>query len=778
MNPQASGRFGRLPPELLASPQWCIAGPDKAPYVVGSAGVNRASIHKREHYRDFDTCTDDMVRAQAPYLGYVITYDDPFTCIDLDVCNAYTQQVKGEPNDPSKWTTIEQMERFKLIVDTFDSYTEISTLGWGLHIWVKGKIGAGAKRDGVEIYSQERFIICTGNVYCNKPIGERQELLEAMVSQMRIAGNDGKVELIEEEETESDAIVWDRALTAANKEKVQLLVEGNWKQDYPSQSEADLALMSIFCFYTKSNEQVRRLFRFTALGQRDKATKNNRYLDYTLEVIRGRQAREAIIDIKGIEMAAALVAQIQNSDFADVAAANIASVTLEPPIDMPGELAWPPGLTGALATFIYNSSPRPVKEVAIVAALGFIAGVVGKSYNIPQSGLNVYIILVARSGVGKEAMHSGLSLVCEELRETTPLAQHFVDFNEFASGPALIKACATNPSFLNVSGEWGRKLKRLADDTRVDGPMATLRTQMTNLYQKSGAGNMTGGLTYSKKEDNIGSVTGVAYSMIGETTPGTFYDSLTPGMMEDGFLSRFIIVEYTGTRPELNYNAIRKMPPELAQALHGITNHSLELNSKYLCELVTYDREAGPILMDFDKVCTAKINGSQDESVRQMWNRAHLKVARVASLLAAADNWLKPVVNKGHALWALDLIKRDINIMSTRMASGDIGVDDDARQRKLIDVIRKFLTEGPGSDAYKCPDGFYQNGLIPKRYIQIRLNGASQFSQHKQGATKALDETLKSLLENGLLQEMDKSFMAEKHNYHGRTFRILNLPKR
>ena len=65
---------------------------------------------------------------------------------------------------------------------------------------------------------------------------------------------------------------------------------------YGSQSEADMALLSIIAFYTRDNDQVRRIFRCTGLGKRDKATKDNRYLNTALRKLRAGEPLQADFD--------------------------------------------------------------------------------------------------------------------------------------------------------------------------------------------------------------------------------------------------------------------------------------------------------------------------------------------------------------------------------------------------------------------------------------------------------------------------------------------------
>lgn len=799
----------RLPSALRERPQWLLAGPNdkgelKVPVTVSASGHTYAgSSTNRETWLTYERAAE-CAAALGYGLGYVLADDDPFTCVDFDIKNH-----RNAPDTPDKWTPEHHIIAMRGMVEDLGSYTELSQSGQGVHVWVFAKFpGEGAKHAGVEVYCRERFIACTGrSIHApDLPIRNQQEEVTQLLSTIRAAqAAKGEAQragnLYEAQEDLTDDELMRRAWGADNATKFRALWEGNWvTMGYPSQSEADLALMSMLTFYSSSNEQCRRLFRRSGLGMRDKAVKDDRYLDFTLRLIRGRQAAADAVQAKAEDaarsMAEAMIQRAAARQYAaqleaqvQAQAAQGAQQALEaakggpvhaaalpaPPAAPagPAGLDWPPGMAGEIARFIYANAPRPVKEIAIVGALGLLAGICGKAFTIPGSGLNCYIILVGRSAIGKEAMHQGVSTLIHRLLEVQPGADHFVSFNDFASAPALAKACAANPSFVNVSSEFGKKLKRMANE--MDTGMAGLRTLMTGLYQKSGPAALVGGINYSNKDNNVAAVAGVAYSLIGETTPSTLYESLTETMMEDGFLSRFTMVECTSARPPANPMPLHHPSAELVEAIRALMLQARTIISNRAHCGVLRTPEAAQAMDAFDLECDHEINATHDEARRQMWNRAHLKMMRFAALLAVADNHMAPMVQAYHVHWALDLIRRDIGIMKARLEGGDVGTTDDSRQRKLVHIIGEFL-EHPTPASYGVPDIMRRDGVVPRKYLQLRTAQLSTFNKHKNGHLFALDTTVKSMVDNGYLVEMDKTKAGEAYTFQGRCFRVVNLP--
>lgn len=434
-------------------------------------------------------------------------------------------------------------------------------------------------------------------------------------------------------------------------------------------------------------------------------------------------------------------------------------------------LPWPPGRTGTIARFLYQTSYCPIPEVSITATLALLAGVCGRAYRT-YSGIDLalYMILVAKSGVGKDGMHDGIPMMLE--LADRPMARGFVRAQDFASGEALHKELLREPGFLYLQGEFGKKLKRMANP--LDAPMQSFRTIMTKAFAK----RFLEGKSYSNSEDSLNGVDWPALSFVGETTPGTFLECITTDMMADGFMSRFLVVNYGGDRPPTNRNRTATLPAVDQQLWRALVDHAIRyqfpINTPEAVTVATTS-EAAVMFDQFDEECRTRLNGTDDETQRQVWNRAHIKVLKVASLLAVADHYLNPIVTPEHVRWAMHLVHLDVETFRTRQRNGDIGVDDDARERKLLSFLRDYLTAKTLPPSYKVPPKMHENGIVPRSYLQVRSFTLPAFSNHKLGTRRALEDAIGGLISNGKMMEVKKDRLVEDYNFHGKAYRILEL---
>ena len=281
MTPTDRPMIENIPAELRALPQWVAAGSDKIP--INPRTGQRANPADPATWGTFDEARHSGYR----HVGFVLRKDDPYTIIDLD--NPFKR--KGDTTiaegDPDYATAVTIAERQRKIYSAFDSYTELSQSGTGVHIILRGSIPSGVRRDKVDIYSEARYMICTGNVVNPLPIMDRSELLQTIYQEM-VSTATVVAPLEEREQVISDEVLYDMAANAATGAKFKQLFTGDMT-GYPSQSEADFALLAILCFYSKSDSQVRRVFRYSELGKRDKAVRNDVYINRSLRRIRAKE---------------------------------------------------------------------------------------------------------------------------------------------------------------------------------------------------------------------------------------------------------------------------------------------------------------------------------------------------------------------------------------------------------------------------------------------------------------------------------------------------------
>jgi putative DNA primase/helicase len=140
-----------IPEELRVRPQWVVwkavgDKPDKVPYSARSG--RRASSTDLLTWSTFQKALKAYESGEYAGVGFVFSSADPYTGIDLDSC-------VDENGEIALWA----LE----IVRYFDSYTELSGTGSGLHIIVRGDVPNRRKGD-LEVYSSKRFFTVTGRV--------------------------------------------------------------------------------------------------------------------------------------------------------------------------------------------------------------------------------------------------------------------------------------------------------------------------------------------------------------------------------------------------------------------------------------------------------------------------------------------------------------------------------------------------------------------------------------------------------------------------------------
>lgn len=260
-----------IPAELRERRQWAVCGPE-----YGSTAPKRpynpllkrpASPTDPSTWVSFDEAT----ASGATAIGFMLTEDDPFFVADFDTYKSAAPQ------------------NHELLLGEVETYAERSLSGEGAHVIGMGIVGNGrnSRVHAIEIYDRARFIIMTGNRINDLGIVADQPFADVVMALLEpIVAAEVRHYPASQPSDERDDDLIARITRAENGSKFSALFAGNIRLEngkdahlsalpdaltYDSQSEADLALIEMLCFFSSDDEQVQRIFLASALGQRAKA---------------------------------------------------------------------------------------------------------------------------------------------------------------------------------------------------------------------------------------------------------------------------------------------------------------------------------------------------------------------------------------------------------------------------------------------------------------------------------------------------------------------------
>lgn len=210
-------------------------------------------------------------------IGYVLSIDDPYVCIDLDdadkLNDGSSDKVRAMHND---------------LMAALDSYTELSPSGKGYHVWIRAEVppnGVRSSADCLELYSAARFMTFTGKMHpqSGSDIVTRNELANALHSSMHKA-EPTKLASIEytpypnPERCPFDILneieKWSNGEEFNRKARAPV--------NAPDGSGIDMAVMNAIVHCVKDPEMARKVFNATPRASREKWSRRRDYQDWTI----------------------------------------------------------------------------------------------------------------------------------------------------------------------------------------------------------------------------------------------------------------------------------------------------------------------------------------------------------------------------------------------------------------------------------------------------------------------------------------------------------------
>ena len=246
-------KYENIPAELRALPQWvCFrdVSPDSPEYARSKGPIDphvtdrakNASVSDPATWTTFEEAVSACETGGFGGVGFVLTEDDPYLCIDLD------HVIDGGEVDPEALG----------IVEAVGSYTELSPSGTGLHVWCRAtKPGQRSRAGIVEMYESGRYIRFTGDVYEGRDgLRNAQKAVQALYSQ-HLDTDTGKDENGPQRrpQTATDVpadvqTVIERAERSRNGARFAALMAGDTSAYGGDDSRADLALCSMLAFFS------------------------------------------------------------------------------------------------------------------------------------------------------------------------------------------------------------------------------------------------------------------------------------------------------------------------------------------------------------------------------------------------------------------------------------------------------------------------------------------------------------------------------------------------
>lgn len=357
---------------------------------------------------------------------------------------------------------------------------------------------------------------------------------------------------------------------------------------------------------------------------------------------------------------------------------------------------YPPGSMGVLCKEIFEMAPHGNEEVALMAAYSLAAGIVGRTYNVLGTGLNLYVALLADSGVGKANLKNSINraLMIDCALEG---GIAFKGASRFTGPKPLFEMLLGGLSRVCILEESGLMSASQAGD------QAGLTRVMLDIYSSSGRGEFSGGESYSKIENNVPIVPSPALTIAHVSTPLSYLRALkAKDSAVSGDMARVWMMRSLRDKRTINLNKRNSFSPEITKIIKTLVKKCLPQQSVDKSNVIDIGTDYIDIQVESDywTHLENKYRADDDQLRRTLTSRAFIKIMKIASITSIFNG--RTNIGQEEYKWAHEAIVGEIATIEEALTHGSS--DDMMMIVKgiIIPVISKILNS-TYKDVRKCP---------------------------------------------------------------------------
>jgi len=416
--------------------------------------------------------------------------------------------------------------------------------------------------------------------------------------------------------------------------------------------------------------------------------------------------------------------------------------SIDPAPAIPAFIANPPGILGDISRWITATAPKQQPELSVAAAIALGSVIMGRTYRSQYGNFtSLYMVMVAKSTEGKEHPQG----CCEKILTAADLGK-LIGGSGYTSAGAVFSALLDSPSHLATIDELGKLLKM----SRANG-QAHSEAAIDKLIEAFG--RLDGVMrppTYSKMTLSKSQTTNIervvhnpAISLLGATTPGTFYAALTTDLVQDGFLGRCIVVESKQPRQLTRFVDRTEPPPRIVEwckAVHtsgAVQGNLADVNPAEMPATIIaleFDESCMPMMLALESELNDEKEAAEGEGLDVILGRTMEKSMRLAMIVAKASDPHARKVLPSHLEWAIQYVRHyDIELIrSVRRERVDSQTDADIKKAiKYIKAAKKYAKDARFGSI--CAQG----GMPHSKLLKLMAMSARQFKELMETAAEA-----------------------------------------